>query len=109
MCGIAGVVAVDSGDDSYTQEVIAMTDAIAHRGPDGEGVTEPIASSSGATVILGHRRLSIVDIAGGVQPMQDSTAGLHLTFNGEIYNHNGLRKELESLGHTFNTLSLIHI
>ena len=76
-----------------------MTDAIAHRGPDGSGVwTAP-------GVGLGHRRLSIIDLEGGAQPMHSDDEALTLTFNGEIYNFMELRKELEAAGHAFQTHS----
>ena len=76
-----------------------MTDAIAHRGPDGSGIwTAP-------GVGLGHRRLSIIDLEGGAQPMHSDDEALTLTFNGEIYNFMELRAELEAAGHAFQTHS----
>jgi asparagine synthase (glutamine-hydrolysing) len=76
-----------------------MLDAISHRGPDGEGVhSEP-------GLALGHRRLAIVDIGGGAQPMESEDGKVVLVFNGEIYNHELLRKELEAAGHRFRTRS----
>lgn len=76
-----------------------MTDAIAHRGPDGEGFhAEPHIS-------LGHRRLAIVDLAGGAQPMRSADGRLVVAFNGEIYNHAVLRRELEAAGHAYLTRS----
>ena len=74
-----------------------MAGALAHRGPDGEGF------HAEAGVALGHRRLAIVDLAGGHQPMEDG--GLVISFNGEIFNHDFLRRELEALGHVFRTRS----
>ena len=104
MCGITGVVA--KGDvEKLHHQLSAMTKAIAHRGPDGQGISEPVNALCGSTVILGHRRLSIVDLAGGHQPMIDEPLKLHLTFNGEIYNYEPLRAELIALGHTFSTVS----
>jgi len=76
-----------------------MSDAIAHRGPDAEGAWADPA----ARVFLGHRRLSIVDIGGGDQPMWTADKSLGVVFNGEIYNHLELRADLVSLGHTFVT------
>jgi len=74
-----------------------MTDAIRHRGPDGEGLyTAP-------GIGLGHRRLSIIDIEGGAQPMCNAERSVALVYNGEIYNFPELKKELESLGHSFLT------
>ena len=83
-----------------------MADRIAHRGPDDEGffVTDDIA--------MGFRRLSIIDLEGSHQPMQNADGTITVTFNGEIYNFQELRAELEGLGYAFKTngdLSLIHI
>ena len=92
MCGIAGFVG--AGD----RETLArMTARLAHRGPDDSGLW-----SDGA-VFLGHRRLSIVDLAGGHQPMATADGDLILIFNGEIYNHAELRAELKARGHLFQT------
>lgn len=76
-----------------------MTDKINHRGPDGEGYF------FGGDVALGHKRLSIIDIAGGQQPMYSAGKEIVLTYNGEIYNFQSLRRELEGLGHRFKTHS----
>ena len=93
MCGICGTVGRED-----ERELGLMTDAMAHRGPDGRGVvTFPGDPPAG----LGHRRLAIIDPVGGVQPMCDLAAGLALTFNGEIYNFRELRAELEGLGYKF--------
>ena len=92
MCGIAGFVG--AGD----REVLArMTGALAHRGPDASGFW-----NNGA-VFLGHRRLSIVDLGGGHQPMATPDGELTVIFNGEIYNHAELREELKARGHVFQT------
>ena len=97
MCGIAG--AVVRPDSLVDLPVIdRMLDSLAHRGPDGRG-TARHTTQAGERVLLGHRRLAIIDPVGGKQPMCDDTAGLALTFNGEIYNFRELRTEL----------SLIHI
>ncbi|MCU1274391.1 MAG: asparagine synthase (glutamine-hydrolyzing), partial [Bryobacterales bacterium] len=74
-----------------------MTTAIQHRGPDGEGYY------SDAHAWLGHRRLSIVDVAGGAQPMTNETGNLWIVYNGEIYNHADLRPALERAGHQYRT------
>ncbi len=74
-----------------------MTRKLVHRGPDAEGIH--IGQGYG----LGHRRLAIVDIEGGAQPMEDGTGRLWVTFGGEIYNHQELRAELEDKGHRFRT------
>ena len=94
MCGIAGFV----GARADMQEILQkMTDRIAHRGPDGEGhyIDGPVA--------LGHRRLSIIDLEGGRQPMFNEDGSLAVVFNGEIYNFQPLREELIAAGHTFAT------
>jgi len=99
MCGIAGAIAPPSSN--VTRETIArMLDALAHRGPDGHGIAE-YATAGGQRVLLGHRRLAIIDPEGGKQPMCDDDAGLAITFNGEIYNFRELRDELEACGYRF--------
>jgi len=96
MCGIAGVMI--AGDKPVDQAVLRqMTDQIAHRGPDDDGFF------IGAGVGLGHRRLSIIDAAGGHQPMFSPDERVVITYNGEIYNFQQLRRELEALGHSFRT------
>ena len=92
MCGLAGFVG--RGDRS---DLAAMTNAQAHRGPDAEGFHIDPAQS----VFLGHRRLSIRDATGGTQPMWNEDNTVCVIFNGEIYNHVELRRELEQRGHTF--------
>jgi len=83
MCGIAGMVGFCDDD-----LLVAMTRALAHRGPDGEGFFRE------REVGLGHRRLAIVDLAGGAQPMSDVDENLHLAFNGEVFNYEELRRAL---------------
>jgi len=102
MCGLAGLVEAP-GDRVAAADLRAMARALAHRGKDGEGVfvgTGPLAH-----VGLSHRRLSILDHAGGAQPMLDDVddPGLALVFNGQIYNHLTLRRELEARGHRFKS------
>ncbi|MHB0971405.1 MAG: asparagine synthase (glutamine-hydrolyzing) [Thermoanaerobaculia bacterium] len=110
MCGIAGVI---SADKVSSRDVIAMSESIRHRGPDDYGylvisgsdvaVGKDAAGYDGE-VLLAHRRLSILDLSEtGRQPMQ--YRGLYCVFNGEIYNHLELRRELEALGHTFRSRS----
>jgi len=100
MCGIAG--AVVRPESLVDLPVIdRMLDSLAHRGPDGRG-TARYSSQAGDRVLLGHRRLAIIDPAGGKQPMCDDTAGLALTFNGEIYNFRELRAELAACGCKFS-------
>src|ERR1041385_6546565 len=98
MCGIAGVVnSVAGGID--TALVSRMCQAIVHRGPDDEGIF--VKDGVG----LGMRRLSIIDLAGGHQPIFNEDRSVWIVFNGEIYNFPELRKELESRGHRFYTHS----
>jgi asparagine synthase (glutamine-hydrolysing) len=96
MCGIAGIVSTDPARDSVMRR---MLDALAHRGPDGEGIYH------GELATLGHRRLSIIDLAGGQQPLQNADRSILLVCNGEIYNYRELRRELERDGYAFLTHS----
>ena len=98
MCGIAGFVN-DMPIDMKCPVLQRMTDMIAHRGPDSEGhyIDEHAA--------LGHRRLSIIDLGGGQQPIYNEDGSKVITFNGEIYNYQTLREELIAAGHTFTTKS----
>lgn len=102
MCGIAGIVRLDGSplpSDEACARVKAMTDSMAYRGPDGDGVAFL------GSACLGHRRLSIIDLSGGTQPMFDASGTLAVTFNGEIYNFQPVREELEALGARFRTRS----
>jgi asparagine synthase (glutamine-hydrolysing) len=94
MCGIAGFVGAGGSADLQR-----MTRRLTHRGPDAEGYFE----KADAGVFLGHRRLSIIDLAGGAQPMVSADGSLAIIFNGEIYNHSELRRELLGKGHVFAT------
>ena len=99
MCGITGVVHLD-GRGTVDAEVLgAMTAQIVHRGPDDEG--RIVDGPAG----FGHRRLSIIDLAGGRQPMVAADGDVWLTYNGEIYNYLELRRELITAGHDFRTNS----
>src|SRR4051812_26319615 len=100
MCGIAGWVAPTSRAPE-DRAVHAMLDAMHHRGPDGAGVASFSAAQGAYHVVLGHRRLAIIDPNGSRQPMRDDAAGLTITFNGEIYNFRELRAQLEGEGYTF--------
>ena len=98
MCGISGIF--DRGGEPVNKELLErMTSAIQHRGPDGQGyfVHEGIG--------VGHRRLSIIDVEGGSQPISNEDGTLQVVFNGEIYNYIELREELLAFGHRFRTLS----
>ena len=101
MCGICGVMrlGVPGPDRPVVTEdaVVRMRDAMTHRGPDDEGAF--LADGVG----LGHRRLSIIDVAGSRQPMANNDESVWLTYNGEVYNYQELRAELEARGHTFRT------
>ncbi len=94
MCGIAGFIGRGSDAD-----LRRMTETLAHRGPDDAGFWADPARG----IHLGHRRLSILDLAGGHQPMLSSDGELVIVFNGEIYNFSELRRELVALGHRFHT------
>src|SRR3990170_4022939 len=96
MCGIAGVVASDLAP---RREIADMLSAIAHRGPDDQDVLVDGHAS------LGHRRLSIIDLAGGRQPISNHDNTMHIVCNGEIYNWAELRKSLEQAGYRFKTKS----
>ncbi len=82
-----------------------MTDVLAHRGPDDSGAYTGTASHGTLEVALGHRRLSIIDLATGHQPMADESGRIQLVFNGEIYNYREIRKELQKRGYVFSTNS----
>src|SRR5579862_6614112 len=98
MCGIAGYLdAADNGSPASTLD--RMTSAIRHRGPDASGFYR----NDG--VFLGHRRLSIVDLAAGQQPMTNEDRSLWIVYNGEIFNHADLRPELERAGHRYASRS----
>jgi asparagine synthase (glutamine-hydrolysing) len=97
MCGIAGIFHLDTPKPVDPARLERMCDAIAHRGPDGQGVW--IAPG----VALGHRRLSIIDVAGSPQPMASPDGRAMLVFNGEIYNYRELRQELRASGAVFRT------
>src|SRR5437773_6077397 len=98
MCGIAGAASRDPAFD-VGAIVTRLTRALAHRGPDGEG----FHFARGRSVGLGNRRLSIVDLPGGAQPIASEDERVWVTYNGEIYNHLDLRRELIALGHRFRT------
>src|SRR5712675_1931335 len=99
MCGIAGQFNFQRHEPVERETIVRMADSIAHRGPDDEGFF--IAGPVG----LGFRRLSIIDLAGGHQPMSDAEETVWIIFNGEIYNYRELRAELQKKGHQFRTNS----
>jgi asparagine synthase (glutamine-hydrolysing) len=108
MCGINGIAfSANSGRRVDAGVLARMRDVITHRGPDDEG------SFIDGPVGLGHRRLSIVDVASGHQPMANEDQTLHITYNGEIYNHADFRAELEARGHVYqshcDTETILHL
>ncbi len=122
MCGIAGIIS----DEAFQggEDIVRMTDAMVHRGPDDWGyltvnpgenssIRTKDAPSGKAKILLGHRRLSIIDIEGTHQPLCNEEATVWVTFNGEIYNYCELRKTLILKGHTFkengDTEVLVHL
>jgi asparagine synthase (glutamine-hydrolysing) len=99
MCGIAGIVAADRLHADERARVARMRDVLRHRGPDDAG------TFADERAVLGHRRLSIVDLAAGHQPLANEDETVWIVFNGEIYNHAALRRELEAAGHVYRTHS----
>jgi len=109
MCGIAGAVFWNSGDapPDLIGVVARMTETLTHRGPDGHGVTRCTSMPDrGPMAVFGHRRLAIIDLSDRArQPMTQPDRRLCLTYNGEIYNHRALRRELEAEGRIFTSTS----
>jgi len=99
MCGLVGVYHFDKDRPVDRDRLIAQNDTLMHRGPDAGAVWV------GKGVGLGHRRLSIIDVAGGLQPMWDAEKRVGVVFNGEIYNYRELNQELQARGHRFQTNS----
>lgn len=118
MCGITGAVWTDPKAAVSPETLRRMTDVLAHRGPDDRGqfaseLVHRAGSPATPGVALGHRRLSILDLAGGRQPIANEDGSIQLVFNGEIYNYRDLRRRLEGSGHVFRTAgdteTLIHL
>ena len=99
MCGIAGRFNFTPTQPIDRERLVAMTDVIAHRGPDADGFYV------GPGIGLGHRRLSIIDLSTGDQPLANEDRTIRVVFNGEIYNFAELRAELIAHGHRFRTHS----
>src|SRR5689334_6898328 len=98
MCGIVGYGSLN--EPLSHSLLLQMRDTLVHRGPDDAGTW----SSEDGLVALGHRRLAIIDLsAAGRQPMADSSGRLQIVFNGEIYNYQEVRRELETRQHVFQT------
>src|SRR5262249_23960609 len=98
MCGIVGIGGRLSQDRLATQ-ITAMNQTLAHRGPDEDGTWV------GENFAFGMRRLSIIDLASGSQPMWDRRSGLGIVYNGEVYNYRTVRTDLQNAGADFQTSS----
>ncbi len=118
MCGITGAVWTETGQPIDRETLARMTDVLAHRGPDDRGVYASDAATFNypggvSGVALGFRRLSIIDVAGGHQPLSNEDGSVWIVFNGEIYNYRTLRRRLDGHGHTFRTAgdteTLVHL
>lgn len=118
MCGISGVVGITGG--ATARRMLAMNDALQHRGPDAGGIAyfspagQRLTTDESAVVALAHRRLSILDLsAAGAQPMANESGTVWITYNGEFYNHQDYRRELQDLGHHFqsrtDTETIVHL
>lgn len=103
MCGVAGIVSAQPITSMQHEQVVRMSDALVHRGPDGAGVF------LGSHVSLAMRRLSIIDLSGGWQPLYNEDKSLALIANGEIYNFVELRSQLEAKGHRFRSCSDVEV
>src|SRR5689334_16847638 len=106
MCGITGACWTSNGEALSKPILKRMSDVIFHRGPDDEGFycsTPTEGAASGAA--LGFRRLSIIDLSGGHQPLSNEDGSVWIVFNGEVYNYRELKPELEALGHKFHSAS----
>jgi asparagine synthase (glutamine-hydrolysing) len=99
MCGIAGFVSTTALDANARDRALRMRDVITHRGPDEAGL------HMDGLAALAHRRLSIVDLKTGQQPLSNEDKSIWVVFNGEIYNHVDIRRELQARGHSYRTLS----
>src|SRR6266513_4508946 len=101
MCGINGIALSSRSRCSIDVAALErMRDVITHRGPDDQGI---FVEARTGRVGFGHRRLSIVDVKAGHQPMTNEDQTLHITYNGEIYNHADFREQLEARGHVYRT------
>src|ERR1700733_6257441 len=107
MCGIAGFVSQLSIDGAAIR-IGRMTDALRHRGPDGDG-TKTLTSAGGSVVALGHRRLAIIDPVGGAPPYVSDHSEVIMSYNGEIYNYIAIRNELIAAGHEFKTTGDVEV
>jgi asparagine synthase (glutamine-hydrolysing) len=101
MCGISAILSTSAERIPNAETIGRMNDALQHRGPDGAGIE--LFTGRNCAVGLGHRRLSIIDLAGGGQPMSNEDGTVWITYNGEIYNHLDIRAELIARGHRYST------
>ena len=99
MCGIAGIAVFNNGPSPTWHQLKAMCDTLSHRGPDDQGIDIL------GNVALGMRRLAVIDVEGGIQPIFNEDRSIRTVFNGEIYNFQDLRWELSKRGHIFRTNS----
>lgn len=99
MCGICGIYQYSSSEPANRQVLLAMLESIQHRGPDDDGIYVD------GNLVIGMRRLSIIDLDGGKQPISSEDGNIIVIFNGEIYNYRELRAELQQRGHRFTTAS----
>jgi asparagine synthase (glutamine-hydrolysing) len=99
MCGVAGIVSLTSSTIMHGQRMSTALERLRHRGPDEEG----IYINHGKTACLGHRRLRIIDLETGQQPLTNEDGTVVISFNGEIYDFVGLKEQLERKGHIFRT------
>src|SRR5688572_3337733 len=97
MCGIAGILKFDPRHHAEASRLHRMGAVLTHRGPDGAGVM------ADGQIGLAHRRLAIIDVAAGAQPMSNEDGSIWIVFNGEIYNHNEVRREMQARGHQYKT------
>src|SRR3954447_19137268 len=97
VCGIVGVLAARDAAPPDRERVARAVAALRHRGPEGNGVFVD------GPLVVGHTRLSIIDVAGGAQPLGNEDGTIQTVFNGEIWNFHELRETLERAGHTFKT------
>ena len=104
MCGIAGYIS-SKNLTFYRPLLRMMADVMSHRGPDDEGFFENVSHDGLIHVGLAHRRLSIIDLSAGHQPLQNEDGSIQIVFNGEIYNYQDLREQLIEAGHLFRTNS----
>ncbi|MGB7574140.1 MAG: asparagine synthase (glutamine-hydrolyzing), partial [Thermodesulfobacteriota bacterium] len=105
MCGIVGFLTTKAADIPESEILRRMRDVLIHRGPDDAGEYIRPIDEKGPFVFFGHRRLSIIDLSGGHQPLSNEDETVWVVFNGEIYNFKGLKIRLENLGHRFRTNS----